>query len=78
MKIRVTVKPSAHKTEVIFVRDGQYRVTVTEPATQNKANQAVIRALSKYFKVAKSLINIFRGQTSRSKTIEIENNQKII
>lgn len=78
MKIRVTVKPSARKTEVVFVRDGYYQVSVTEPATQNKANEAVIKALAEHFRVAKSLISISRGQTSKVKTIEIENSNVLI
>lgn len=78
MKIRVTVKPNSHQTEVVFVRDGHYRVSVTAPATQNKANEAVIVALAEHFKVAKSLITITRGQTSKAKTIEILTDQILL
>jgi len=71
MKIHVIVKPNSPKTEVIFVRDGQFRVLVTAPPSHNQANEAVIAALAKHFRIAKSLITIVRGARTKSKTIEI-------
>jgi len=78
MKIRLTVKPNSHKAEVIFVREGQYRVAVTPPPSQNKANEAVIEVLAEYFHLPKSLITIVRGHHTRAKTIEIQTDQKLI
>ncbi|HUD21042.1 MAG TPA: DUF167 domain-containing protein [Candidatus Saccharimonadales bacterium] len=78
MKIRVAVRPNSAKTEVVFVREGQYRVSVSEPPTQNKANVAVVEALAEYLRVPKSLISIVRGQRSKSKTIEIQTTQTLL
>lgn len=78
MKIHVTVKSNSKQTEVIFLREGQFKVVVTEPPTQNKANNAVIEALAEYFKLPKSLLKITRGIRTKSKTIEILNDQKLL
>ena len=49
-----------------------YKVSVTEPAVDGKANKAIIKALADYFDVAPSLVTIISGQTSKTKIIEIE------
>ncbi|MBI4252586.1 DUF167 domain-containing protein [Candidatus Uhrbacteria bacterium] len=67
MKIAVQVKTPARKNEVVKVDDGTYRVAVTAPPMEGKANKAVIDLLAEYFDVPKSQIEITKGQTSRQK-----------
>ncbi|RLB77478.1 MAG: hypothetical protein DRH24_16160, partial [Deltaproteobacteria bacterium] len=53
-------------------REGnEFKVYVHEPANDGRANKAVCKLLAEYFKVAKSKVNIIKGQTSRNKVIEI-------
>jgi uncharacterized protein (TIGR00251 family) len=49
-----------------------YKVWLTVPPVDGKANEALIKFLSSQFNVAKSSITIIRWQTSRQKTIEIK------
>jgi len=71
MKVFIKVHPNS-KTESVTKRDdGGLDVRVKAPATEGKANKAVIAVLSKYFDVPKSLISIKVGQASKSKIIEI-------
>lgn len=71
MKIFVNVKPSATKERVDKIDINRYVVAVTSPPVNGKANQAVIKALSKYLGVSESRINIVSGYTSKQKVIEI-------
>jgi uncharacterized protein (TIGR00251 family) len=71
LKIWVTVKPQAKKSEVKKIAESEYAVSVTAPAREGKANEAVIELLARHFAVPKSSIRIIRGQTARRKLIEI-------
>lgn len=77
MRIYLQVKPNSHGNEVTPTDSTHYQVSVTAPASQNKANEAIIELMSEYFHVAKSLITIVRGQTSKKKTLEISTNRNL-
>ena len=67
--IRVT--PHARQNKIVE-SDGFLRVYTTVAPENGRANDAVIKALAKYFCVAKSQIKIVRGDTARDKVIEID------
>lgn len=83
MKIIVKAKPKAKVEKV--ERVGQpalnfanekaeltvYKVSVKEAPVGGKANEAVIRALAKYFETSPSHIRLVSGQTSKQKIYEI-------
>lgn len=71
MKILVLVKAKAKSKKVVKFEEGKYYVSVTEPPVNNKANQAVVEALSDYFKVPKSKVILLYGEKSRQKAFEI-------
>jgi len=71
MKILVKVKPNSRE-EKVEKTDNNYTVYVKEPPAENKANQAVIKALAEYFKVAKSQVSILSGFKSKQKVVEIK------
>jgi len=50
---------------------GVYKVYVSVPPIEGRANQRVIELLSDFFKVKKSQISIISGLKSKEKTIEI-------
>lgn len=72
MKLDVTVTTRASRNEVIRQPDGSYKVRITTPPVDGKANEVVIKLLAKHFNVPKTGITILRGQTSRNKLIEIK------
>jgi uncharacterized protein len=49
-----------------------YKIWLTVPPLDGKANEALIKFLSKQFNVTKWSITIVRGQTSKLKIIEIK------
>lgn len=71
MKLTVTVKPNAKKTAVEKLPDGTYKVHVQAPPVEGKANEAVIAALSEYFKIRKSVITLMHGTSGKKKIFEI-------
>jgi len=71
MRIQIKVVPRAKRPGVEQMPDGSWRVAVSAPAEDGKANVAVIEALAKHFDVPKSSVKIVRGLASRLKEVEI-------
>jgi uncharacterized protein YggU (UPF0235/DUF167 family) len=81
MKILVKAKPGAKMAFVKRISQDelfeeknampQFVVSVKEPAIGGKANHAIQRALSLYFKVPVSYVRIVSGYVSRTKVVEI-------
>ena len=74
MRIYVKVSPRSSKNEVIKSSAGDYRVKLTAPPVDGKANDMLIRVLAEYFGVSKSSLKIIGGKTARTKIVEIESN----
>jgi uncharacterized protein (TIGR00251 family) len=72
IKINVKVIPNAGKNELVKTADG-YKAYVQSPPTDGKANEALIRLLSKEFGVPKSRIEILQGLLGRRKVVLIKN-----
>ena len=68
--IKIKVIPKA-KNNSVTEENGLIKVHVTKPAENNKANEEVIKVLSKHFNVKKNAIVIVKGRTSRNKIINI-------
>jgi len=72
MKLFLKVRASAKLKKVERVDEDHFIIWVREPARNGKANQAVIKALSKYLNTPRSAMNIVRGHSSKNKTVKIE------
>lgn len=64
------MKPRS-KIQDVTAKDGGYLVRVKEPAQDGKANEAVISALARYFRLPKRAVLIVRGHQSRNKLVEL-------
>ncbi|MBQ7536769.1 MAG: DUF167 domain-containing protein [Rickettsiales bacterium] len=71
MRITIKVKTNAGKNEVRKVDDSNFEVKTTITPEDGKANASVIEQLAKYFRVAKSKVNIIKGKTAHVKVVEI-------
>jgi len=71
MRLNIKVTPNTKKTE-ITESGGLLKIKLTTPPIQGKANQELIKVLSKYFKVSKSKVIIITGDKSRNKIVEIK------
>jgi len=64
--IRLKIIPNSSKNEMIWENDG-LKVKITAQPIENKANKALIQYLSKNFKIAKSNIQILKGELNKEK-----------
>lgn len=71
MKIEVKVIPAARKN-AIRTESGMFKVYLTAPAVDGKANKALIEFLAEHYQVRKYQIQIIKGLKSRHKVIIIK------
>lgn len=71
MKYQVTVKPGSSQEKILQTADDELTVYLRAKPHDGEANSALIKLLSKHFKVAKTTIKITSGQKSRTKTVEL-------
>ena len=69
--IRIRLLPRSSKNEIIGREGDVYRVKVTSPPINGKANRALISLLSKKLRVSKGSIEIITGERSKIKQIRI-------
>ena len=76
MKLTIHITPNAKKTELLGEETNLFgekylKIKVAAPPVEGKANKELISFLSDHFKVPKSIIRILKGETSRTKIVEI-------
>ncbi len=71
-RIAVKVQPRAKVTRVAGRLGDAYRLQLTAPPVDGKANEACIAFFAEVAGVAKSRVRIISGTTSRMKVVEIE------
>lgn len=69
MYCKITAFPDS-KIESIEFKNDRYRVFIREPASDNRANKAIVRALATYLGLEGKELRIIKGHTSMSKIIE--------
>src|SRR3989344_5550630 len=71
MKIIINVKPNSFEDSVEKKEDGSFIVRVKERAQDGKANEKVIRLLSKHFRVSASEVKIKNFKSRRRRFEEV-------
>ena len=69
--VRLKIIPNSSRNEFIWENDA-LKVKITAQPIENKANKALIEFLSKTLKVAKSNIQIIKGELNKEKTLLIQ------
>ena len=69
--IEIKLHPRAGRDRLVGVINNRLKIDVSAAPIKNKANQSMIKLLSKTLKVPQKAIVIKRGTTSRNKLIEI-------
>ncbi|MGV0029202.1 DUF167 domain-containing protein [Phormidesmis priestleyi] len=70
--IQVKVKPNSSQQKIEIQEDGTLIVFLRSPPIDGKANEELIKLLSKEFDVSKSCITIRSGRSSKIKRVEID------
>jgi uncharacterized protein (TIGR00251 family) len=71
MKVKVLVK-IGHRQGLMGWDGERLTVGIDAPPIDGAANKKLVEVISDRFGVAKSLVQVARGQTSRYKTLEVE------
>lgn len=64
----VSVIPRSSRTEIVDILQNSCKIKVKAPPVDGEANKALIKALSKLFKISKSSVILKSGQTGRHKS----------
>lgn len=70
--LRVYVQPKASRDKLVGVHGDEFKVAITAPPVDGKANAHLTKYLAKQCKVAKSQVIIEKGALGRHKQIRIE------
>ena len=71
IEVKVRVVPRASKNEIQGIHDNALKIRLTTPPVDGKANQALIRLLSKALSISKAQVHLVQGETNRQKTLRI-------
>ncbi|HBO17058.1 MAG TPA: hypothetical protein DD451_03585 [Candidatus Moranbacteria bacterium] len=71
MRIYIKVIPRSSMNKVEKISEGEYKVKLTAPPVDGKANDMLIKILAEYFDVPKSSLNIVGGKSARTKMVDI-------
>ena len=70
--LTIKVIPKSKKTQLVgLLNDGKLKIKIAAVPEKGKANQELIKFLSKIFEVKSRQIEIIQGETSPLKTIKI-------
>ncbi|MDR1425913.1 MAG: DUF167 domain-containing protein [Rickettsiales bacterium] len=69
---RIRLIPNAKHNRIIGGYGEQLKVTVTAPALDNRANEALVELLASEYGLAKSHVKIVAGLRSKNKVVEID------
>jgi uncharacterized protein (TIGR00251 family) len=69
--IRVRVLPRTSKNQIVGMDGGVFKVKLTAPPVEGKANKALVQFLAKKLGLPKRDIEIVSGEHSREKSIRI-------
>jgi len=71
--LNIRVVPRAAKNEIHGLLGDALKIRIQSPPVEGKANAALIKFLSKHWKISRNHIEIISGDTSRNKRLKIIN-----
>lgn len=69
--LAIRVQPRARRTEIAGERAGAVLIRVSAPPVDGRANEAVCRLIAQRLGVARSAVQIVRGDGTRDKLVRI-------
>ncbi len=73
VEIRIKVLPRSSKSEVAGISEDRLKIKLNSPPVDGAANKELVKLLSKILKVAKSDLELVKGDRSRLKTVLVRN-----
>ncbi|NGZ16910.1 YggU family protein [Vibrio aestuarianus] len=75
--LKLYIQPKASRDSIVGLHGEELKVAITAPPVDGKANAHLTKFLAKQFKVAKSLIEIEKGELGRHKQVRVHSPQMI-
>ena len=72
MTLTVQISPNAPRSQVVGWLGDKLKIKIKAPPVDGKANVELVRFLAKKFGVRQNAIRIVRGETAKTKVVEIE------
>ena len=72
VSFNIKVHPRAKKNAITGTIGDAYKLSLTAPALEGRANQACIEFFAELFKVPRSSVTIASGERSRNKVIRVD------
>lgn len=72
MIIEVHIQPNSNENKILSREGNIFKIKIKAPAVENKANEELIKFLSKELNVDRDLIVIKSGKTSKKKLISVK------
>ena len=72
VSFNIKVHPRAKKNAITGTMGEAYKLSLTAPALEGRANQACIEFFAELFKVPRSSVTIASGERSRNKVIRVD------
>ncbi|WP_298441848.1 DUF167 family protein YggU [uncultured Ferrimonas sp.] len=69
--LNLYIQPKASRDALVGLHGDEFKVAITAPPVDGKANGHLIKYLAKQFKVAKGQVHIQKGELGRHKQIRI-------
>ena len=70
-RLTLRVMPGAGRSEIVGRHGTAWKVRIGAAPDRGRANEALVRLLSKQLRIARSEITIVSGHTSRDKVVEL-------
>jgi uncharacterized protein (TIGR00251 family) len=71
-RIAVKLQPGASHDRIIGKTGGEWKITLTAPPVEGRANRACTEFLARLLGLPRSAVTIVRGETARHKLIAID------
>jgi uncharacterized protein (TIGR00251 family) len=71
IRFEVFAKPRAQRSKILGWRDGRLDVSLAAPPVEGAANAELVATLAKALGVAKAQVQLVRGETGRTKLVEV-------
>lgn len=72
LHLKLYIQPKASRDQLIGIHGEEFKIAITAPPVDGKANAHLKKYLAKQFKVAKGQVDIVKGEQGRHKQIIIE------
>ncbi|MBI3934696.1 MAG: DUF167 domain-containing protein [Acidobacteria bacterium] len=72
MTIELRVQPRARRNALLPGPEGTWKLYLTAPAVEGRANQALIEFFARGLRIARSRVRLLSGKTSRHKVVALD------